>query len=222
MGEFLKGFEKNDKEIVDFYEYVFQNLIASVRYIVDGKLVWNNEYDQRIFGYESGDIVSEKDEILCLNQIHPDDIKQIENSKKKIIESGEKSYVLNVRIKNIEGEWLNTIISYTDVSHKKNDGKKHCLLMIADATEQLANFTKIESIAYENARLKYKLILVYLSKREKEILSLLTQGLSTKEIAEKLSVSFYTVETHRRNILRKSGMKNINQLVRFATECGIK
>ncbi len=52
-----------------------------------------------------------------------------------------------------------------------------------------------------------------LSKREIEIVSHLANGLTTKEIAEKLFLSNHTVDTHRRNILRKSAVKNTAQLV---------
>jgi len=36
--------------------------------------------------------------------------------------------------------------------------------------------------------------------KEKEVLALLAQGLSSKEIANKLSISFHTVESHRKNL----------------------
>lgn len=46
-----------------------------------------------------------------------------------------------------------------------------------------------------------------LSRREKEIMLLLTKGKSTQEIADTLCLSFLTVQTHRRNILQKYKMK---------------
>ena len=41
---------------------------------------------------------------------------------------------------------------------------------------------------------------------------------TTNEIAEKLSISAYTVDTHRKNIINKLGVKNLAGLVRFAFE----
>ncbi len=52
----------------------------------------------------------------------------------------------------------------------------------------------------------------HLTRREAEILKLLQQGCSTKEIASKLVVSPYTVKTHVNNILQKTGAKNRNAL----------
>jgi len=57
-----------------------------------------------------------------------------------------------------------------------------------------------------------------LSKREKEIIHLITQGLTSQEIAEKLFLSTYTVDTHRRNILRKLDLKNTAMMVLYAQQ----
>ena len=61
--------------------------------------------------------------------------------------------------------------------------------------------------------LKRKIMEILLSKREREIVSFLEKGFTTKEIAEQLFLSNHTVDTHRRNILRKSEVKNTAQLI---------
>jgi len=55
-----------------------------------------------------------------------------------------------------------------------------------------------------------------LTPREKEVLRLIADGLSTKEIADKLSISFRTVETHRVNIGRKLRTANTAEMVKLA------
>jgi DNA-binding NarL/FixJ family response regulator len=60
-----------------------------------------------------------------------------------------------------------------------------------------------------------------LTKREKEILTLIASGLTDKEIAEKVFLSPLTVTTHRKNILSKLGLKNKVELARFAMEHGL-
>jgi len=55
-----------------------------------------------------------------------------------------------------------------------------------------------------------------ISKREIEIVGLVTKGLTSQEIADKLHLSTYTVNTHRRNILRKLELKNTAMLVQYA------
>lgn len=57
-----------------------------------------------------------------------------------------------------------------------------------------------------------------LTRREKEILQLLSVGKNTQEIADTLFLSFLTVQTHRRNILNKLGAKNVVELMNIATK----
>jgi DNA-binding NarL/FixJ family response regulator len=57
-----------------------------------------------------------------------------------------------------------------------------------------------------------------LSERESEILKLIGEELSSQEIADKLSISYYTVHNHRANLLSKAGAKNTAGLIRWATE----
>lgn len=55
-----------------------------------------------------------------------------------------------------------------------------------------------------------------LSKREKEIVSLISKGLTSQEIAEAINLSVLTINTHRRNILRKLNLKNTAMMVQYA------
>lgn len=61
---------------------------------------------------------------------------------------------------------------------------------------------------------------VTLTKREKEILSLIADGLNNHEISDKLFISPRTVETHRTNIMQKLDIHDIGNLVKFAIEHG--
>ncbi len=57
-----------------------------------------------------------------------------------------------------------------------------------------------------------------LSAREKEVLALIMEEYTTQEIAEKLFISFGTVETHRRNMMSKLGVRNTAGLVKTALQ----
>jgi DNA-binding NarL/FixJ family response regulator len=57
-----------------------------------------------------------------------------------------------------------------------------------------------------------------LTKREVEIIGHIGNGLTNNEIATKLFLSSVTVDTHRKNILAKLGLKNTASLVRYAME----
>ncbi|RSK48065.1 response regulator [Hymenobacter rigui] len=60
-----------------------------------------------------------------------------------------------------------------------------------------------------------------LTRREKEILPLIAQGLTSQAIADQLFLSALTVETHRRNILAKFEVNNTAALIRLAGEHGL-
>ena len=57
-----------------------------------------------------------------------------------------------------------------------------------------------------------------LSGRELEVLKLIGKEYSTQEIADKLFISFHTVESHRANLMSKAGVKNTAGLIRWAVE----
>jgi two-component system, NarL family, response regulator NreC len=60
-----------------------------------------------------------------------------------------------------------------------------------------------------------------LSEREREVLQLVAEGKSSKEIADVLTISPATVETHRTHVLQKLGLRNTAEVVRFAARRGI-
>jgi len=60
-----------------------------------------------------------------------------------------------------------------------------------------------------------------LTKRELEILNLIAQGMTSSEIAQRLFISVDTVDTHRKNLNRKIGVKNTAGLVKFALQQGL-
>lgn len=59
---------------------------------------------------------------------------------------------------------------------------------------------------------------IILTRREKEVLELIADGMTNNEIAQKLFVSVTTVDTHRKNLLAKFDVKNTALLIRTATQ----
>jgi len=62
---------------------------------------------------------------------------------------------------------------------------------------------------------------VELSERESEILQMISEGKSSKDISGKLNISIKTVETHRQHIMRKVGSHNVAALTKFAIREGL-
>jgi DNA-binding NarL/FixJ family response regulator len=63
--------------------------------------------------------------------------------------------------------------------------------------------------------------LVSLTNREREVLQLIAEGKSTKEIAHLLAVSIKTIETHRRNIMEKLDIHSVAELTKYAVREGL-
>jgi DNA-binding NarL/FixJ family response regulator len=61
---------------------------------------------------------------------------------------------------------------------------------------------------------------IQLTKREKEVLKLIANSFTTPKISDELNIAPSTVETHRRNLIEKTGVQNSKGLVKFAIENG--
>ena len=60
-----------------------------------------------------------------------------------------------------------------------------------------------------------------ITERERAVLKLVAEGLSTKEIATRLAISTRTVETHRANLMRKLGLHSVARLTQYAIREGL-
>jgi RNA polymerase sigma factor (sigma-70 family) len=63
--------------------------------------------------------------------------------------------------------------------------------------------------------------LALLTPREREVLKLVAAGLTSKEIAQHLGISYRTVEVHRLNLMRRLNVHDVTALVRFAVGAGL-
>lgn len=75
---------------------------------------------------------------------------------------------------------------------------------------------KIVTSFSEKGNIKNTKLLQLITDREKEVLVLITKELNTREIAESLFISVNTVETHRKNLIKKLEVKNVVGLALFA------
>ncbi|MDP6909695.1 MAG: response regulator transcription factor [Flavobacteriales bacterium] len=73
------------------------------------------------------------------------------------------------------------------------------------------------SVSEEGEKIRDNIVL---SNREKEVLRYVAQEYTNQEIAKKIDISLRTVETHKRNLIKKLRVKNVVGLVRFAIEKG--
>ena len=76
--------------------------------------------------------------------------------------------------------------------------------------------TKIFNLLNDNKLTQDKPESIELSNRETDVLVALVKGLTNKEISDKLYISVHTVITHRKNIVRKTGIKSVSGLTVYA------
>ncbi|MGZ4116448.1 MAG: LuxR C-terminal-related transcriptional regulator, partial [Bacteroidia bacterium] len=120
----------------------------------------------------------------------------------KALEAGASGYVL----KNVNKEELIEAIKKVAAGEKYYSSGAATALLEKNATKIVTG--KKESLPDK------------LTKRETEILKLVAQGLSNREVAEKLFISPRTVDTHRTNLMEKLQIKNIAGLIRYAIQNG--
>jgi len=65
------------------------------------------------------------------------------------------------------------------------------------------------------------MVLEQLTPREIEVLKLIAEGASGKEIGEKLGIAFRTARSHRSNLMQKLGLHDTAALVRYAIRTGL-
>jgi DNA-binding NarL/FixJ family response regulator len=113
---------------------------------------------------------------------------------KKMMENGASGYIL----KNSSREELLKAI------HAVCDGGIYFSGEVGEALKQYQKSSVME--------------IPVLSRREKEVLELIAEGYTNPQIAEKLFVSPFTVDSHRKNLIAKLNVKNTAMLIRFAME----
>lgn len=108
-----------------------------------------------------------------------------------------------------QGRLMYCLERCTDISHWQSDNRV-TLSINTPGTQPNIVYTPV---AQENT--------VAFTVSERNVIRLLARGLSSKQIAAELGITFNTVNTYRRNMLKKACVKNSTELVQLAYECGI-
>jgi DNA-binding CsgD family transcriptional regulator len=111
-----------------------------------------------------------------------------------------------------QGHVLRTFGTHTDISHLKREGNPVLSFIGLNGEPSYTN------VAITRGRLEKP---SELSEREREVLSLVVQGHNSEKIGKLLFISKNTVETHRRNILRKTGFSSTPALISHAIKSGL-
>ena len=133
--------------------------------------------------------------------------------------------ISDYRIHNPEGSWMRMTeqqqiletdplgniwlaLSLVDVSPNQNTDEPMSCRLVNHRTGKITHFTTTDSC-------------FQLTRREKEILCLISGGRVSKQIASHLNISIHTVNTHRQNIIEKMNVSNTTEAVRMASRMGV-
>ena len=152
---------------------------------------------------------------------HPEDLDILRKRITYLKADKGKPYSGICRIKHKDGHWV-WLYCHASIFKRNEAGKPRLVLGLAvDFTERMQTEKQLDKLIKKNKQLKNYIRIQKLTKREREILKYIAKGLSCKEISTILQISYYTAETHRKNISKKLKLKNTASIVSFAVKHGL-
>ena len=210
----------------DYYYYIFNVPLFTFEFV--------SPEMEKILGYN----ISDFNIPFLIEKVHPEDISwflDFESAALEFLKTLPIEKVLkykiryDYRLKKVDGNYIRILHQaititqgdkgevaralgvHTDITHIKKEGKP------------VLSFIGLEgepSYIDVNIKKKFAPSNDFLSKREKEILGYLISGKSSMQIAMSLFISKDTVDTHRRNMIRKASCSNTGELIANAVKFG--
>jgi len=218
------SFELLNKANSFFYWFDF----AQMKYLYISESVYN------VMGY-TADEWRAGGPGFAFSTVHPEDVVRLKKCHEELFryffaqplhERKSVRYGYETRVQSKEGKtvWLLQQGSFIEIDQ---EGKP---IISFDVTMDTTDFKKNKAMTLnlKNDATGEKIISYFpirgaamFSAREIEIISLLERGLSSKDIADELFISPHTVDTHRRNMIKKAEVRDSVGLVYYARESGL-
>ena len=238
---------KSSKELfwdTSQFEYLFDNFLASVG-VIDyprKKYAYVNSHFEDMFEYSANDFKSQGIELVlqilqkehraifinkiysALFDVYCEHAKNDGNKKLKVtycnqmkMKDGLYKWILHQLVvleTDTNGMPLYVLKIMTDIDHVKRDKALDFVISKKNNKgiyETILKKTFLPEIEESSV----------ITEREREILQLVSQGLSAKQIANNLYISEHTVYTHKKNMLKKFNLNSSNELVKYASSQGL-
>ena len=194
-----------------------KNLMISLFDIKRNKFLYCNDSFNNVLGYNTDEIISGGWE-FWYKKIDPDEARSIKNQINHFIQkphAGKLPEVLFIHyhIKDTFNKWYLINHELSLFRFKKNLIALNYLYDISQK-ERLEYFFGLKRQSLTD-NLHHN---VSISSREKEVLMLIAEGFSSKQIADELYISNHTAISHRKNLIEKFNVKNTAQLIRAASK----
>ena len=113
-----------------------------------------------------------------------------------------------------EGRITHALKYFTDITHL-NYSNEVVFAILDDKNNESQQFYTFNLEEKAVPQLKDATTSTF-SQREVQVLNLIAKGLSSKRVADELGISQHTIDQHRKNMMRKTGSKNLNEVISFA------
>jgi DNA-binding CsgD family transcriptional regulator len=200
--------------------------------LINIKIIYTSRQSKQMLGIEPADLTL----YHFFEGTHPDDVKRNSLGRATLLkmahdlfiaEKGFKLFSSNLRMRNAEGKYTNLLMQmylfFSTVPHKS--------VFLLKLHTDIESYKKIKHgyhyyLGDDLSYFRYpdnELLMTgnVFSTREFAIIKLISKGYSSEQIAEQLYLSLHTVNTHRRNILQKTGKANISELIYELMERGL-
>lgn len=192
-----------------------KNLMISVFDIRKNQFLYCNDCFKSILGYKADEIIRGGWE-FWYKKMKPEEAGIIQNKINLLLRKpqlGKHREVLSFtyHIKDIFSKWYFVSHELSLYHFKKNFFVLNYLYDISQIERIEYFFGKTQNPVNRNGNN------ITISKREKEVLMLIAEGFSSKQIADELYISNHTAIKHRKNLIEKFDVKNTAQLIREAS-----
>ncbi len=215
------------------------NEIIFVSDLQKGKNIFCSRSVENIVGWSQKDY-NEGGWAFSISTTHPDDTKEfkikLENSiqikDQENFDHDHEPICFEYRVKHKNGFWINLYTENYILERDENNSPLYLITFAKDTTNNKKDEVteqngisssmknELEELFVKN-EIKKNQNSIHLSAREKEILDLLKNGLSTKAIADVLGLKITSVNSYRKNLLSKMKVKNTAELIQKSNQITI-
>jgi DNA-binding CsgD family transcriptional regulator len=219
----LNGFIVICNYTTGLYEYISNGIKSHLGY--DVKDLSNEELTNFVFS-----TIYEDHRNFLLNSYLPVVFKYFKDNA-AYITATDYRYTCCIRVKNVYGTYLWYLIDTVILDVDENGSPLRTLITCTNIDQFKKDDLVYYNILKKNSDGIYEVLLegsednskneYQLTRREVEVINLISKGLTNKEISEKLFVTLNTVKTHRKNIMKKTKCKGTAELTNFAFSRGL-
>ncbi|BAX82662.1 helix-turn-helix domain-containing protein [Labilibaculum antarcticum] len=246
MYEIPKRTDDNLKELLENADISVSSIDGSLRYKIDSDpllnstvnffgaglflldlemetILWGNQNFLTLNGLKKEYLLNPILKDLIYRKIHPKDINYlISKGVKNALKNDIAPFSNTLRFREKDQSWNHFYFSLISPKNCTLNKKQFKIGIQFDLSRILNHYPLMESIRDNSCYNDHEDFqkLKSLSKREKEILGLIVKGFTDKKIANQLSISNYTSEKHRKNIIQKLDVKNTASLSFLAGKYG--